>query len=102
MTSPKQELRFNSNPIINLSFIVTCHTLVTDLAPESGDGAMDTDLDLATMASLCLALLEAVLPNNPGLGDLLLVLKIKYSCEFHSQFMTADKEKEIKIKKEKR
>ena len=52
---------------------------VTDLAAESGDGAIDTDLDLVKIASLCFALLEAVLPNRPGLGDLLLVLKIKYS-----------------------
>ena len=35
---------------------------------------MEADLDLARMASLCLARLEAVLPNRPGLGERLRVL----------------------------
>ncbi len=47
---------------------------MTDLDIESGVGAMEADLDLARMASLCLARLAAVLPNTPGLGDLLRVL----------------------------
>ena len=44
------------------------------LALESGVGAMEADLDLARMASLCLARLAAVLPKMPGLGDRLRVL----------------------------
>ena len=47
---------------------------MTDLDLESGVGAMEADLDLARMASLCLARLAAVLPKMPGLGDLLRVL----------------------------
>lgn len=48
--------------------------IVTHLDLESGVGAMEADLDLARMASLCLARLAAVLPKMPGLGDLLRVL----------------------------
>ena len=47
---------------------------MTHLTLESGVGAMEADLDLARMASLCLARLAAVLPKMPGLGDRLRVL----------------------------
>ena len=38
--------------------------------------AVEADLDLAMTASLCFALLAAVLPNRPGEGDRLLVLEM--------------------------
>ena len=37
--------------------------------------AVEADLDLAAMASLCFALLAAVLPNSPGEGERLLLLE---------------------------
>ena len=52
-------------------------TRQTYLFPEAGRGpAVEADLDLAAMASLCFALLAAVLPNRPGEGDRLLVLEM--------------------------
>ena len=48
--------------------------IMTHLALESGVGAMEADLDLASMASLCFARLAAVLPKIPGLGERLRVL----------------------------
>ena len=59
---------YNMTFILHSSFYKTSHLLL-----ESGVAAMEADLDLWRMASLCFALLEAVLPNSPGLGDRLLV-----------------------------
>ena len=42
---------------------------------------MEADLDLAMTASLCFALLAAVLPNRPGEGDRLLVLEMNIWAE---------------------
>jgi len=46
--------------------------------------AVEADLDLAMTASLCFALLAAVLPNRPGEGDRLLVLLVSLLALFPS------------------